>query len=554
MLESRRSLPLAGVVSLLVLAALVWRGPLDIYVRRLQKGADVVFHNRLAGSTKREELSVVMVTVNTATALRSVDERFVSVGSTMASIHRSFTFDSQRFHTAARGLSPAVFRIGGALADFTRFEDVNDEGSLHGKKKQKKKSKKLFFYSLCGTAHTWDKLNEFARSVGWEIAFCLNVLLRNGSDWDPTNAVKLIEYTAKKGYQVLWSLGNEPNGFLRKANVSLTPQQIANSFRLLRNIISSTPSLRGAFIFGPDTSSPVKLKSNNTLVDPKEYLQEFLQNVGRSTNVTSFHFYYTNGRTIGLLDYLSPHTADILLPNMDIVRQLVEDNRPADRSKIWLTETGATFGGDAGVENTFVDGFLLLDKLGVSARYGADLVVQQNLAGASGGVLDSSAGYYPRLKFWLLLYHKRLMGVRVLNVTHDVDEGALSMDYPTRQRHFNFTSYYRIYAHCTKISPMYSRGAITLMVINMDSVHQTRLVLPGALRHSIVHEYLFTPHGSMGILAENAKMNGQPLVMPDDATLPYHAPRELTAGSPIVLLPQTYGFFVMPQANVSACL
>ncbi|XP_071480672.1 heparanase-like [Diadema antillarum] len=536
MLESRRSLPLVGVVSVLVLAALVWRGPLDKDVRRQQRGADVVFHNRLAVSSEREELSVVMVTVNMTTALRSVDERFVSVGSTMASIHRSFTFDSKRFHTVARALSPAVFRIGGALADFTRFEDRSDEGVDLGR---------TDFHNVTLKSHTWDTLNEFARSVGWEIAFCLNVLLRNGSDWDPTNAVKLIEYTAKKGYHVLWSLGNEPNGFLRKANVSITPELIADSFRLLRNIISSTPSLRGAFIFGPDTSSPVKLKSNNTLDDPKEYLEEFLQNVGNSTNVTSFHFYYTNGRTIGLLDYLSPHTADILLPNMDIVRQLVEENRPADRTKIWLTETGATFGGDAGVDNTYVDGFLLLDKLGVSARYGADLVVQQNLAGASGGVLDSSAGYYPRL---------RLMGVRVLNVTHDVGEGVLSTDYPTRQRHFNFTRYYRIYAHCTKISPMYSRGAITLMVINMDSVHQTRLVLPGALRHTTVHEYLFVPHGSMGILSENAKMNGQPLAMPDDSTLPYHAPRELPAGSPIVLLPQTYGFFVLPQANASACL
>lgn len=55
----------------------------------------------------------------------------------------------------------------------------------------------------------WDNINKFASDVGWDILFNLNVLLRNGSTWDWTNALALFEYTKQKGYHLEgWELGN----------------------------------------------------------------------------------------------------------------------------------------------------------------------------------------------------------------------------------------------------------------------------------------------------------------------------------------------------------
>ena len=46
----------------------------------------------------------------------------------------------------------------------------------------------------------WDKMQEFARSVGWKVIFVLNVQLRDSwGQWNFTNAASLIEYSKEKG-------------------------------------------------------------------------------------------------------------------------------------------------------------------------------------------------------------------------------------------------------------------------------------------------------------------------------------------------------------------
>ena len=59
------------------------------------------------------------------------------------------------------------------------------------------------------TVDDWDKINTFASDVGWDMLFDLNMLLRRGGSWDPTNAKALMAYTKMKGYQIAgWELGN----------------------------------------------------------------------------------------------------------------------------------------------------------------------------------------------------------------------------------------------------------------------------------------------------------------------------------------------------------
>ena len=58
------------------------------------------------------------------------------------------------------------------------------------------------------TPTQWDSINTYAERVHWKVLFDLNVQLRNGTSWDVSNAVSLLNYTATKHYRVAWGLGN----------------------------------------------------------------------------------------------------------------------------------------------------------------------------------------------------------------------------------------------------------------------------------------------------------------------------------------------------------
>ncbi len=56
----------------------------------------------------------------------------------------------------------------------------------------------------------WDRLNTFAKSVGWHMLFDFNVLLRRGPNWNSHNAEEILQYTVQQGYQnnLSFELGN----------------------------------------------------------------------------------------------------------------------------------------------------------------------------------------------------------------------------------------------------------------------------------------------------------------------------------------------------------
>lgn len=58
-------------------------------------------------------------------------------------------------------------------------------------------------------AELWNELHEFVKAVGWKMIFDFNVLIRKGGYWDPSNAINLLKYSARKGYNITgFELGN----------------------------------------------------------------------------------------------------------------------------------------------------------------------------------------------------------------------------------------------------------------------------------------------------------------------------------------------------------
>lgn len=57
-----------------------------------------------------------------------------------------------------------------------------------------------------------DQIYDFASKAGLQLIFDLNLLERSGHEWDPTNAIQLLQYASEHGYQIHFELGNGNHG------------------------------------------------------------------------------------------------------------------------------------------------------------------------------------------------------------------------------------------------------------------------------------------------------------------------------------------------------
>ena len=89
--------------------------------------------------------------------------------------------------------------------------------------------------------------------------------------------------------------------------------------------------------------------------------------------------------------------------------------------RLWAGETAsANDGGQAGITDTYIDGFWYLDQLGTLAALNVSVFQRQVLVSAHGYpmVLDQGASktpqYLPLPDYWIALLHKNLAGQKVL--------------------------------------------------------------------------------------------------------------------------------------------
>ncbi|KAG5266327.1 hypothetical protein AALO_G00229740 [Alosa alosa] len=102
------------------------------------------------------------------------------------------------------------------------------------------------------------------------------------------------------------------------------------------------------------------------------------------------------------------------------------------------------------------------------------------------------------------------------------------------------------------MSQSYTRGSITIFISNL---HRSRkkIKLAGSLRNRTVQQYLLQPLGPEGLHSRSMLLNGEPLQLKDDESLPELRPRTLRAGRTIAMPPTSIGFYVIKNINAHAC-
>lgn len=499
-----------------------------------------------------------------ARSLRTVSPQFLSVALD-ASLLRQKGLDllrSQKLITLAKALSPGYLRFGGTGADFILFEQNGRPFSSHENSCMSPKTqddclsllplklenmlvhiwrmqaphllKNEFNKDLQNvtiTGESLDILYTFAHCSGLHLIFGLNALLRKDHVWDSSNAQKLLQYCASRQYNMSWELGNEPNSFRHKVGIKVPGTQLGKDFQQLYSLLHTFRTFNHTKLYGPDIGQPRRRRIVTML-------KGFLQTGGDVLDAVTWHHYYVNGRNATPEEFLSPKVLDSLVWRIKQILKVVAKTVPG--KKVWLGETSSAYGGGApDLSNTFIAGFMWLDKLGLSAKMGIDVVIRQVLVGAAYyQLVDWSLDPLP--DYWLSLIYKQLVGTKVLNVsTADSDkenEGIL-----------------RVYMHCTNpTSEIYRKGAVTMFALNL-SAQDKEIGLFDPFNNII--QFLLQPGDSEeGLHSQSVKLNGQLLKMVDYKTLPVIKGEALPAGHPIIVPAHAYAFYVVQDANAPACL
>ncbi|TRY60897.1 hypothetical protein DNTS_035160 [Danionella cerebrum] len=523
----------------------------------------VLVHALLIESNTDQYVQISRIDLDWSRAIRRVDERFLSVAidaSLIADEKFVNLLNSAKLRTLTKGLNPAFLRFGGTKQDFIKFSPrgrylhVNN-GTVRGnlceklklpeflEKKLKQEwvqqSKCLLEEELEGkykkakfSEYAVDLLYAFANCSGLELIFGLNALLRTRENsWDSGNAELLLKYCESRSYMMSWELGNEPNSYEKKAGIRVDGEQLGQDFVHLHQILQESAIYNSSGLYGPDISQPRDGR--------KDLLTGFLETGAKVINACTWHHYYVNGRDTSIEDFLDPKVLNTLETKINEVLEVVETVSPG--KKLWLGETSSAYGGGAvGLSDTFVAGFMWLDKLGLAAKLGLDVVIRQVLIGSgSYHLVDDNLDPLP--DYWLSLLYKRLVGPEVLKAEMFESSGLKKST--------------RLYLHCTnRKSMLYRQGAVTLFALNLNK-HEVRLSLPSHMRNGTVQAFVLesSETGEQGLYSRSVKMNGKVLKMVDEQTLPQLQGQKLPPGEHIKLPAFSFAFYVLIDAQATVC-
>ncbi|XP_051537656.1 heparanase isoform X1 [Myxocyprinus asiaticus] len=514
------------------------------------------------------DVQSILIALELSHVAQRVDERFLSVAidaSLIAEEKFMNLLNSPKLRTLAKALIPAFLRFGGTKQDFMKFNpqgryfqgrensseafhylgdsckrlelppflenSLKQEWALHSKillqEELEGKYRKTKF-----SQYAVDLLYAFANCSGLDLIFGLNALLRTSENsWNSQNAELLLKYCGSRQYVMSWELGNEPNSYEKKAGIRVDGYQLGQDFVHLHQILQKSTLYHSTALYGPDISQPRDHR--------KDLLTGFLETGAAAINACTWHHYYVNGRDTSLEDFLDPRVLDTLASKINQVLKTVQSVSPG--KKVWLGETSSAYGGGAiGLSDTFVAGFMWLDKLGLGAKLGLDVIIRQVLIGSGTyHLVDDNLDPLP--DYWLSLLYKRLVGPEVLKAEVHTNSG--------------FKKQIRVYLHCTnRKSTNYRQGAVTLFALNLNK-SQATISLPTHISNSTIEAFILqaAEPGEEGLYSRSVKLNGKVLTMVDDRTLPPLQGSELPPGEQIQLPGFSFAFYVLTQAQAPAC-
>lgn len=504
--------------------------------------------------------------VDFSRVLKRVNKRFLSVSidaSLVAEEKFMYLLGSPKLRTLAKALSPAFLRFGGTRQDFMIFNPVNQQNSyqhqnsvfqkgdtckrlelpplLEEKLKQQWTQQQTLlqweelhrkYHRVKFTEYAVDLLYSFTNCSGLDLIFGLNALLRtSGNSWNSSNAKTLLQYCESKQYHMAWELGNEPNSYEKKAGIRLDGYQLGQDFVQLREILRESKLYQNTGLYGPDVSQPRAHR--------RDLLDGFLESGAEAIDACTWHHYYVNGRDTSLEDFLDPQILDTLAVKTNEVLETIDLVSPG--KKVWLGETSSAYGGGAvGLSDTFVAGFMWLDKLGLGAKLGLDVVIRQVLIGSGTyHLVDDNLDPLP--DYWLSVLYKRLIGPEVLSIE------AFSIIGQKKR--------VRVYLHCTnKKSTSYKSGAVTVIAMNL-SKSPSRIAVPSQVSNSTGEAFILQSEkpGEDGLYSRSVKLNGVLLKMVDDRTLPELKGATLPPGEHLQLPEYSLAFYVLQEAKAPVC-
>ena len=366
-----------------------------------------------------------------------------------------------------------------------------------------------------------NNLHSLAKSSEGKLLFDLNLLLRYGEQWDPSIALNLIQYAEEQGYlkDMYFELGNEPNFF----TLNLDGKRIGEDFLILKSLLSSFPELKDAKLVGPDIGNVAPIPS------------AFAETVKDQISAFTLHSYYFKGPGAAISQYYNVMYFDNFEKEVISFRDLMWKSAGA-KVDVWVGETSDSYDkGTPNVTNRYISGFLWLDKLGISARHGYKLVARQDFFGGNYPLISDELT--PNPDYWLSYVFKQLVGPKVLQV-------SVSGSNTSGLR-------FRVYGHCSSARSNYPAGSITLYMVNIN-LGPIRFSLDSQQYGEHADLFIMTP-GNGDLLSPYVNLNGEPLKLINDETLPGIKGVEVSLSKPVMMPGLSYGFVVLKQANAQLC-
>ncbi|XP_036833380.1 heparanase isoform X4 [Oncorhynchus mykiss] len=435
----------------------------------------------------------VNLNVDLSRVLKKVNERFLSVAidaSLVAEEKFMYLLTSPKLRTLAKALTPAFLRFGGTRQDFMTFNPT----FLHSNENHK------------------------------------------NSVFDADDICERLELPPllEKRLKQEWTL----------QEIILDKEDLQRKYRSVKftecavDLLYSFTNCSGLdLIFG--LNELLRTSGNSWDSSNARTLLQFLESGAEAIDACTWHHYYVNGRDTSLEDFLDPEVLNTLALKTHEVMETIELTSPG--KKVWLGETSSAYGGGAkGLSDTFVAGFMWLDKLGLGAKLGLDVLIRQVLFG-SGTYHLVDENLDPLPDYWLSVLYKRLVGPEVLSIE------AFSILGKTKR--------VRVYLHCTnKKSTSYKSGAVTLFALNL-SKGPARISVPVTISNSTGEAFVLQSEqpGEEGLYSKSVKLNGEVLKMVDERTLPSLQGTPLPAGEHLRLPGYSFAFYVLSEAQALAC-